>query len=161
MGGDSASYERTAAEQKDNRLGYGQLSLADRIARWTTGRNRFDTPIHGLSLHRWEAPTEPESYTLSPSVCLIGQGRKRLFLGEEAYVYDAQRFLITSVDLPVVAQITEASAAKPYLGLTLELDLRVIAQIMLHEDRPPGRPSKDRLGVAVSAVSPPMLDAFN
>jgi hypothetical protein len=81
------------------------LSLADRIARWTTGRNRLDTRIQGLSLHRWGTPTEPVSYMLPPSICLIGQGRKRLLLGDEAYVYDAHRFLITSVDLPVVAQI--------------------------------------------------------
>jgi AraC-like DNA-binding protein len=155
------SYERTVAEGREGSLNSGQLSLVDRIARWTTGRNRFDTPIQGLSLHRWETPTEPTSYMLPPSICLIGQGRKRLFLGEESYVYDAHRFLITSVDLPVVAQIIEASADKPYLGLTMELDLRVIAQLMLNNDRPPSRPSKDRLGVAVSAVSPPLLDAFN
>jgi len=155
------SYERAVAEGKGDSLKSGQLSLADRIARWTTGRNRLDTKIQGLSLHRWETPTEPESYMLAPSVCLIGQGRKRLVLGEEAYVYDAHRFLITSVDLPVVAQIIEATADKPYLGLTMELDLRVIAQLMLNDDRPPARPAKDRLGVAVSAVSPRLLDAFN
>jgi hypothetical protein len=136
------SYDRTAAEEKDGDLNGGQLSLADRIARWTAGRNRLDTPIQGLSLHRWEAPTEPESYMLTPSVCLIGQGRKRLFLGEEAYVYDAHRFLITSVDLPIVAQIIEASADKPYLELTMELDLWVIAQLMLNDERPPERGSK-------------------
>jgi AraC-like DNA-binding protein len=154
-------YDRTAGEQKEDGPSSGQLSLANRIARWTAGRNRLDTRIQGLSLHRWETPTEPESYMLAPSVCLIGQGRKRLFLGEEAYVYDAHRFLITSVDLPVVAQIIEASADKPYLGLTMELDLRVIAQLMLNDGRPPARPSIDRLGVAVSAVSPPLFDAFN
>jgi len=154
-------YDRKAdAEQRGGASGR-PLSLADRIARWTNGSNRLDTPIQGLSLHRWEAPTEPESYMLAPSVCLIGQGRKRLFLGEAAYVYDAHRFLITSVDLPVVTHIIEASADKPYLGLTMELDLRVIAQLMLNDERPPGRASNDRLGVAVSALSPPLLDAFN
>lgn len=133
----SMSYDRPAAEEKETGLNGGQPRLADRIARWTAGLNRLDTPIQGLSLHRWEAPTEPESYMLAPSICLIGQGRKRLFLGEEAYVYDAHRFLITSVDLPVVAQIIEASADKPYLGLTMEIDLRVIAQLMLNDGQPP------------------------
>lgn len=155
------SYDKTAAEGKEGGLSGGQQSLADRIARWTAGRNRLDTPIQGLSLHRWETPTEPESYMLAPSICLIGQGRKRLFLGEKAYVYDAHRFLITSVDLPVVAQIIEATADKPYLGLTMELDLRVIAQLMLNDERPQERASNDRLGVAVSALSAPLLDAFN
>lgn len=139
----------------------GPAGLAERIAQWTEGKNRFDTPIKGLSLHRWEAPTEPTSYMLAPSICLIGQGRKRLFLGEEAYVYDARRFLITSVDLPVVAQIMEASHDKPYLGLTMELDLHMIAQLMLDNDTPATHMPKDRLGIAVSEVSIPLLDAFN
>jgi AraC-like DNA-binding protein len=91
----------------------------------------------------------------------FGQGRKRLFLGEDTYVYDAHRFLITSVDLLVVAQIVEASSEKPYLGLTMELDLRMIAQLLLDNDMPSSRPTKDRLGIAVSEVSIPLLDAFN
>ena len=135
--------------------------LAQRIARWTEGRNRLDTPIHGLSLHRWETPTDPTSYMLPPSVCLIGQGRKRLVLGEETYVYDAHRFLVTSVDLPVVAQIIEASGETPYLGLTLELDLRLIAQLMLGQGGAPARSSEPQSGIAVSEVGAPLLDATN
>lgn len=135
--------------------------LSERIARWTAGENGVDTPIQGLSLHRWDTPTEPTSYMLSPSVCLIGQGSKRLFLGDEIYTYDAHRFLITSVDLPVVTQIIEASSDQPYLGLTLELDLRAIAQLMLGQNMSPLSPSKERLGIAVSKVTRELLDAFN
>ena len=73
----------------------GRIGLAERIARWTIGVNGLDTPIAGLTYHRWKTPTEPTSYMLSPSICLIGQGRKRLFLGEQTYVYDEHRFLIS------------------------------------------------------------------
>lgn len=154
----NSSYKR---REKTGGVESGSVSLAERIARWTEGKNSFDTPIQGLNLHRWETPTVPTSYMLAPSICLIGQGRKRLFLGEDSYIYDAHRFLITSVDLPVVAQIIEASREKPYLGLTMELDLRAIARLMLDNDMPSSRPSKDRLGIAVSEVSVPLLDAFN
>jgi len=151
----------TATEKRLGNPQRERAGLADLIARWTTDTNSFDTAIPGLSFHRWEAPTEPTSYMLPPSICLIGQGRKRLFLGEETYVYDAQRFLITSVDLPVVAKIIEASGDKPYLGLTMGLDLRLIGQLMLGLDMPSVRPSRERLGIAVSDVSAPLLDAFN
>jgi len=149
----------TAFEITDSIEG-GRAFLADRISRWTAGKNTVETSIPGLTLHCWETPTEPTSYMLAPSICLIGQGRKRVYLGEEAYVYDTHNFLITSVDLPVVAQIIEASAEKPYLGLTLELDLQAIALLMLESDRPTVRPSQDRIGMAVSKVSPPLLDAI-
>ena len=148
--------DRVQGEQLDE-----QASLAARIARWTGKANRVDTAVPGLSLQRWEARTEPTSYMLPASVCLIGQGRKRLILGDESYVYDAHRFLVTSVDLPVVTQVIEASSDSPYLGLTLELDLRVIAQIMVGQDMPSGRAHAERLAVAVSAVSAPLLDGFN
>ena len=148
-------------EEKAGDAESGPVSLAEKIARWTKGKNSLDTSIPGLSLHRWETPTEPTSYMLAPSICLIGQGRKRLFLGDDIYIYDAHRFLITSIDLPVVAQIIEASCEKPYLGLTMELDLRVIAQLMLDNDIPSGPTPKDRLGIAISEISTFLLNAFN
>lgn len=150
-----------AQKEEPGGIGGGPVSLPERIARWTEGKNSLDTPIHGLTLHRWETPTEPTSYMLAPSICLIGQGRKRLFLGDDTYVYDAHRFLITSIDLPVVAQIIEASREQPYLGLTMELDLRVIAQLMLDNNMPLDPTPKDRLGIAVSEISTPLLNAFN
>lgn len=156
-----ASDNETTGVNQVGGPGDRQLTLADRIAQWTADKNSLDTIIRGLSLHHWETPTEPTSYMLPPSICLIGQGRKRLFLGDDAYVYDAHRFLITSVDLPVVAQIIEASNSKPYLGLTMGLDLRMIAQLMLDNDMPSSHPGRDRLGLAIGEVSLPLLDAFN
>jgi len=140
--------------------GSGHAGLAGRIARWTGHLNRLDTAIPGLTLHRWETPTEPTSYTLAPSICLIGQGRKRVLLGEGSYIYDAHHFLITAVDLPVITQIIEASGDEPYLGLTLELDLRAIAQLMLDSNVPSLRGRRDQPGIAVSRVSWPLLEAF-
>lgn len=134
--------------------------LAERIARWTGNMNSHATGISGLTLHRWEHPTEPVSYMLPPSICLIGQGRKRVFLGEDTYVYDAHSYLITSVDLPVVAQILEASPEAPYLGLSMEIDLKRIARMMLESELPARRPRGDLAGMAVSAVTPPLLNAF-
>ncbi|WGL16891.1 AraC family transcriptional regulator [Microbulbifer bruguierae] len=131
------------------------------MARWTVGREQLETSISGLSLHRWEAPTEQASYMLAPSICLIGQGRKRLVLGEQDYIYDTNNFLITSVDLPVVTQVIEASTARPYLGLTMALDLQVIAELLLTLDDHSRAPTaSDRVCLAVSAVSPLLLNAF-
>jgi hypothetical protein len=55
---------------------------------------------------------------------VIAQGAKRVLLGDETYVYDPQHFLITSVDLPTVAEIIDASREKPYLGLVMKIDQR-------------------------------------
>lgn len=136
-----------------------QSRLATLIERQLPNGNRYECDVAGLSLHRWEQPTAPTSYMLAPSICLIGQGKKRLFLGEDAFVYDAHHFLITSIELPVVSQILEASAEAPYLGLTMELDLKLIAQLMLDNPVKPGT-AEDHLGVAVGDLSTGLQDAF-
>ncbi len=135
-------------------------TLAKSIAKWTGDENQLDTKIPGLRLSRWTTPTEPTSYTLESSICLIAQGSKRVLLGEDAYVYDATRFLITSVDLPVVANIIEASSEKPYLGLILEIDLKEISQLTVDSGLPVNRSGQAQKGMAVGQLSLPLLDTF-
>lgn len=135
------------------------VELSNNIARWTEGVNRFESIIPGLVLHRWESPNEPTSYMMSPSICMIAQGRKRVILGEETYIYDTDSLLVTSVDLPLVGQILEASPVKPYLGLTLKLDLREIAQLMVDRRLPATSSTADARGIAVSQVAQPLKEA--
>jgi AraC-type transcriptional regulator N-terminus len=44
------------------------------------------------------------------------------------------RYLIVSVDIPIVAEILEASREKPFLGLRLDLDPAAIGALMLESD---------------------------
>lgn len=134
--------------------------LGQRIARWTEFSENPTTAIEQLNLFRRAAPSEPVNGLYQPSVCLVAQGAKRVLLGEESLVYDGERFLITSVHLPTIVQITEASAEKPYLGLSLRLDPREISELMLDTSLPtPSRPAAT-LGMAVGRTTPELLDAF-
>lgn len=135
-------------------------SLGKRIARWTERGERHSTAIPGLSLFRRDGPTQPASSMYEPSICLIAQGAKRVLLGDDAYVYDARRFLITSVHLPTVVQIIKATPQKPYLGLRLKLDPREISQLMVDSNLPPPRAQRSGRGMATGEVTLPLLAAF-
>jgi hypothetical protein len=76
---------------------------------------------------------------LEPSICLIFQGSKRVILGENGHTYDESRFFVTSIDLPVIAQILDASASKPYVGMVLKLDRMEIARLVMESSLPPVR----------------------
>lgn len=134
--------------------------LQKHIARWTGNADHFVTPIAGLSLYRRPEPTQPASGMYEPSICVIAQGAKRVLLGGEAYVYDANHYLITSVNLPTVVQILRASREKPCLGLVLKLDQREISQLMVDSNLPPPRAQKSGRGMAVGEVTLPLLAAF-
>lgn len=136
-----------------------RAALASRIDRWVMQNGKPETAIPSLLLRRWTTPSLPTSYMHEPSLCLIAQGSKRVLLGEETYQYDANHYLITTVDVPVVAQILEASPKKPYLGITLKLDINMISQLVLDGDLPQPNVQTGR-GMAVSAVTPSLLHAF-
>ena len=120
----------------------------------------METQISWLTLHRWDAPTEPASYTMNPIICLIAQGVKQVVLGEKNFVYDAAHFLVSSVDLPIVANIIEATPHKPYLGVILELDLKKISQLIVDGGLPMAHSGTAHKGMAVGRLCRPLIIAF-
>jgi AraC-like DNA-binding protein len=135
-------------------------NLGKSIARLTEDGEMHETAIPRLSLFRRTEPTGPISSMYEPSICLISQGAKRVVLGEDSYVYDAHHFLITSMNLPTVVQIIEASLEKPYLGLKLKLDLREVSQLMVDSNLPPPRAQQSGRGMAIGEITLPLLVAF-
>src|SRR5262245_36529931 len=86
-----------------------RADLARGIALFIGCAEKRATDIPGLTLHRRTAPTAPCPATYEPGVTVIAQGRKRVDLGRTTFIYDASRFLLTSVDLPIVSRVIEAS----------------------------------------------------
>ena len=65
---------------------------------------------------------------------MIPQGRKRVELGRTILTYDASRFLLTSVDLPVVSRVVEASERVPCLAMLLKLEMPVVREFLSREE---------------------------
>jgi hypothetical protein len=97
------------AVQQSNAVAELRADLAQRIAQFMGSAENLFTGIPGLALHRRTAPTVPLSVTYEPCVAVVVQGRKRVELGPTTFIYDASRFLLTWVDLPVVSQVIEAT----------------------------------------------------
>lgn len=150
--------EKAVIENNDREAALDALGKS--IARWTDKGDQPTTEIPGLSLHRRDKPTPPVSIMYEPRICVIAQGAKRVLLNDETYVYDPQHFLITSVDLPTVVQVINASPQKPYLGLVLRLDQREMSQLMVDSNLPPPRPQQSSRGMATGEVTLPLLTAF-
>ncbi len=134
--------------------------LGNNIARLTEKVELHATGVPGLSLFRRDAPTEPMSGMYEPSICMAVQGAKRVILGEDTYVYDAHHYLITSVYLPTIVQIINASPETPYLGLRLKFDLREVSQLMVDSNLPQPRPQQSSRGMATGEVTLQLVNAF-
>lgn len=149
-----------SASIEDNSLKIGVAALAERIARLTENGELHTTAVAGLSLFRRDEPTGPISGMYEPGICMAVQGVKRVILGEDTFVYDAHHYLITSVHLPTIVQIIEASPEKPYLGLRLKFDLREISQLMVDSNLPQPRPQQSSRGMATGEMTLSLIRAF-
>ena len=118
-------------------------------------RDFTDTAVPGLILSRSPVPTAPMSAIYHPLLCVVAQGRKRVFLGGEEFPYDPDTYLVTSVDLPVVGQVVEA----PCLGLTLALNPVLLTALLL--EMPPaadGRVTAKPKALTANALTEDLRD---
>src|ERR1700690_3754287 len=98
-----------------NRAHELRTALARKIAFFVGSREKLITDIPGLLLSRRTAPTAPASATYEPSLAGVAQVRKQATLGGTMFIFDESRYLLTSLDLPVICNVIEASAEVPYL----------------------------------------------
>src|SRR5258708_39722657 len=71
-------------------------------------------PLKGLHLYRSSIPKEPVHSVSDPAFCVIAQGSKEVFLGNERYAYDPSHYLLITAELPLVGQVLDASIERPY-----------------------------------------------
>ncbi|HSI47067.1 MAG TPA: AraC family transcriptional regulator [Ideonella sp.] len=146
----------------DRRFESARAALAARIAGWTVGVEQIDTANPSLTLYRHDAPTDAMSCMVQPAIALTVQGAKRALLGDEVFDYHPHRFLITSLDLPVVLRAVKANSETPYLSVVLRLDPRAIAELMTQiEVPPPSRAQPVTHGIVLGETTTPLLEAFD
>jgi AraC-like DNA-binding protein len=133
--------------------------LARLIERYTEEDGIHATAIRRLFLIRSSRPTEPIHALHEPAVCLVAQGRKQVMVGQSVYLYDRAKYLVVSVDVPVVGQILEASAEAPYLCLRLDLDPAAIGALMLEAELPGAGSGQPGQALSLSSITAELLDA--
>jgi len=118
------------------------------------------TSIPALTLHRRSAATEPLHCIYSLGLGVIAQGGKQVMLGDEVIEYSPGRSMLTTIDMPVVSHVTQASVRKPFLGLLLTLDVRQIVQMASDLDLP--RPSRESAfrPLSIEKLDKALLDAL-
>jgi AraC-like DNA-binding protein len=116
------------------------------------------TPIPGLDLYRFSRPTERVHGVSKLSLCIIAQGAKEVYLGDKSYPYDADRYLLATVELPVTGQVVEATPERPYLALRLELDPALVGSVMVEAGLPVPRGHEGAKALVVSRLDSGLRD---
>ena len=136
-----------------------RTELVRKIASFIGSAEKLITDVPGLLLSRRTAPTAPTSVAYEPSLAVVAQGRKRVDLGRTTFIFDESRFLLTSLDLPVISQVIEASEEVPYLGFLLKLEMPVVRELLSREEIQAPETSSDTPAMATGETTAELLDA--
>jgi AraC-like DNA-binding protein len=102
-------------------------------------------------------PRAPVLY--EPSIVFVGQGRKRGYLGDQEYIYDAHNYLVLTVPMPFECQ-TEASPEEPLLAFSVRVDMAVLNDLLMKIDqRSLPKPADAARGIYATPMNEQLTDA--
>lgn len=147
------------AEFEQRKIRINRAELIKRMTRAAPEDGLFEL-FPGVVLGRFSRPTEEQVYAVfKPSFCVIAQGSKEVRLGKQAFRYDPGHYLISTVVLPIVSQVVEASEVKPYLGFQLILDPTVVASVVMESGLETKKSGASVTAMNVRPLEDDLLDA--
>jgi AraC-like DNA-binding protein len=117
------------------------------------------TPMPNVGLYKVSRCIDLLPETYRPVVSLILQGEKQLSIGDEILIYRAGHTFTAALDLPVLGKITEASASRPYLAISLAIEAEIVSGLTIN--MPDLIHRADRKGFAVDFADRDLLDAWS
>src|ERR1700733_14507460 len=151
--------QRKIRDANASRLSHLLTELAKKISNSLGDSAERATEVPGLILYRRTAPTVPNPSTYEPSLLVIVQGRIRVGLGKANYVFGRSRFLLTSLELPVVSQVITASEKAPYLAFFLKLDMSTVRDILNTEEVHIPEATSGACGMALGKTTVELVNA--
>ncbi len=135
-------------------------SLETRILNTAKRPGDFSTLVPELTIHRRDQPYDPIPCIYDLGLAITVSGEKRVSIGQELFVNEPGQGLLASVDLPLASGVSKASPQKPYLGLMLRFNAKLVLQVAAGMTLP--RPSKKggSSGLSQGSLDQHLLEAF-
>jgi len=134
--------------------------LRAQLAPYMPGYGMIESIIPDLVLYRSEVTTEITPVIYEPSLCIMLQGEKEVYLSNDRIVYDPLSYLLVPVTVPASGKVTKASQKTPYLALRLTIDLKELADLVLDLGGRVERSKEQVKAISVGRVDEGLLSAI-
>ncbi|PEQ14061.1 AraC family transcriptional regulator [Novosphingobium sp. PC22D] len=111
-----------------------------------------------VQIHVQQAASMPTLTLYQPILVVVLQGAKEVMIGDRRLRYDTASYFVGSIDLPAAGCVIDGSEDKPYIAVSLTLDLDCLTGLLGDE---PDVSGSQTSGFAVSAMTPELLDAWS
>ena len=146
------------AEFEKRRMQINREELIERMIRLAPENSLLEV-FPSIFIYQSTKPTESQVSVLKPAFCVIAQGSKDVLLNDELFHYDSGHYLISTLDLPIMSNVFEASEEKPYLNLRIDLDPALVASVMIESGIEIKKSGTGVKAMDVSPIDADLLDA--
>lgn len=146
-------------KNKNTKIIEYRTELASLISKHAVMEGKQHTIISNLNLIRASNVSEHLHSIYEPSLIVIAQGSKIVMLGNESYKYDSDSYLVTSVRLPIIGRISEATSLKPYLCVQINFSVEQIWDVIKEMDYIHHRKIELARGLVVNKINVELMDA--
>ena len=91
------------------------------------------TAVEGVRVFRQSKPLVRSPRVYYPNIMFVGQGKKRAYVGDEVYQYDAFNYLVSSVPIPAECE-SHASPEEPILMVAVDVESAMLGELILEMD---------------------------
>jgi AraC-like DNA-binding protein len=133
--------------QSDN-----QTRLASLLNEVAVHEGTQRTLVEGVEVTRISISVPRAPVVYQPKILIVGQGRKRAYLGGAVYRYDAYNYLVLSVPIPAECE-TEASPEEPLLLIAISVEPTMLGEMILEMDEPPPPVGSTPRGISTTPMS--------
>src|SRR4051794_21371139 len=121
--------------------------LAALLGQIATEEGLQPTLIKGVHTFKGSRSVPRAPMVYRPHIIIVGQGRKRAYLGGKTYQYDPANYLVLAVPLPAECD-AEAEAGKPILMVNIDVDAAMVGEMLLEIDGPSSRTGETPRGMS-------------
>ncbi len=138
-------------------------SLVPLIEKYALQEGVTETEWPGLVLGRSSRPVPRFPLLYVPSICVIAQGRKHVYVADDQIIYDPLHYLVVALPMPLEAEIVVASPKEPFLSFALEIDVSMVGKLLLEmadEEHRPEAKINPAQAIYASPMNDDLLDAL-
>ncbi|WP_435017576.1 AraC family transcriptional regulator N-terminal domain-containing protein [Tundrisphaera sp. TA3] len=119
-----------------------RLRLARLLGEVAVREGMHPTSVEGVQVVRRSAPIARAPMVYHPNIVIVGQGRKRAYVGDRVYEYDAFNYLVSSIPIPAECE-ADASPEEPILVVAIDVEPAMLGELILELDElaPPVGPT--------------------
>jgi AraC-like DNA-binding protein len=110
------------------------------------------TRIEGVHVFKGSKSVPRAPMVYRPHIIVVGQGRKRAYLGGKVYTYDPANYLVLAVPLPAECD-AEAEPGKPILMVNIDVDATLVGEMLLEIDDSSAPPSGTPRGISSTPMT--------